>query len=84
LRSLFWLILSKNRDCAPTQQKTDKNNRQRFGDLKKIPYLCKCYPENNLFTLKELIPIEDMKRSPVRAIALFFYIPARLFIDVKR
>ena len=30
------------------------------------------YPENNLFTLKELIPIEDMKRQPVRVIALFF------------
>ncbi len=31
------------------------------------------YPENNLFTLKKgLIPIEDMKRSPVRVIALFF------------
>ena len=24
-----------------------------------MPYLCKCYPENNLFTLKKLIPIED-------------------------
>jgi hypothetical protein len=31
------------------------------------------YPENNLFTLKGLIPIEDMKRLPVRVIALFFY-----------
>jgi len=35
-----------------------------------------CYPENNLFTLKKrLIPIEDMKRSPVKAVALFFYVP---------
>ena len=30
------------------------------------------YPENNLFTLKGLIPIEDLKRLPVRVIALFF------------
>jgi len=30
------------------------------------------YPENNLFTLKGLIPIEDIERLPVRVIALFF------------
>ena len=35
-------------------------------------YFCNSYPENNLFTLKGLIPIEDMKRLPVRVIALFF------------
>jgi len=35
-------------------------------------YFCSSYPENNLFTLKGLIPIEDMKRLPVRVIALFF------------
>ena len=35
-------------------------------------YFCTSYPENNLFTLKGLIPIEDMKRLPVRVIALFF------------
>jgi hypothetical protein len=35
-------------------------------------YFCISYPENNLFTLKGLIPIEDMKRLPVRVIALFF------------
>jgi len=36
------------------------------------PYLCTRYPENNLFTLKELIPIEDIERLPVKVIALFF------------
>ena len=36
-------------------------------------YLCRRYPENNLFTLKGLIPIEDMKRLPEKVIALFFY-----------
>jgi hypothetical protein len=30
------------------------------------------YPENNLFTLKRLIPIEDIERLPVKVIALFF------------
>ena len=25
-------------------------------------YLCPRYPENNLFTLKKLIPIEDLER----------------------
>ena len=38
-------------------------------------YFCNSYPENNLFTLKGLIPIEDMKRLPVRVIALFFFSP---------
>ncbi len=33
-----------------------------FGDKARIYYLCKRYPENNLFTLKGLIPIEDSKR----------------------
>ena len=37
-------------------------------------YFCNRYPENNLFTLKKgLIPIEDMKRLPVRVTALFFF-----------
>ena len=43
-----------------------------FCQFKKMAYLCKRYPENNLFTLKRLIPIEDMKRRPVKVIALFF------------
>ena len=30
--------------------------------MKKLQYLCYRYPENNLFTLKELIPIEDLER----------------------
>ncbi|HCJ46812.1 MAG TPA: hypothetical protein DHV83_04530 [Prevotella sp.] len=30
-----------------------------------------CYPENNLFTLKELIPIEDLERLPAKVIAFF-------------
>ena len=46
----------------------------RFGNIKKSIYICNCYPENNLFTLKKLIPIEDIRRLPVKAIALFLYI----------
>ena len=30
-----------------------------FGHIEKVLYLCNRYPENNLFTLKKLIPIED-------------------------
>ena len=30
-----------------------------FADFEKDVYLCNRYPENNLFTLKKLIPIED-------------------------
>ncbi len=43
-----------------------------FWQLKKLRYLCISYPENNLFTLKKLIPIEDIERLPVKAIALLF------------
>jgi len=32
---------------------------KKFAQLKKKAYLCSRYPENNLFTLKGLIPIED-------------------------
>jgi len=39
---------------------------------KKNVYLCTRYPENNLFTLKKLIPIEDMERSLEKVVALFF------------
>ena len=42
--------------------------------VRKFVLLLQRYPENNLFTLKGLIPIEDMKRLPVRVIALFFFI----------
>ena len=29
-----------------------KKIRKNFGGIKKKPYLCNCYPENNLFTLE--------------------------------
>jgi len=51
-----------------------KKNKKKVWRLKKIPYLCIRYPENNLFTLKELIPIEDLKRLPVKAIAFYFIV----------
>ena len=46
---------------------------KKFGSYQKMPYLCYCYPENNLFTLKKLIPIEDLERLPVKAIAFLFH-----------
>jgi len=45
---------------------------KKFVGSKKILYLCTRYPENNLFTLKKLIPIEDMERSLEKVVALFF------------
>ncbi len=42
-----------------------------FGSLNKNLYFCKRYPEYNLFTLKKLIPIEDLERSTVKLIAFF-------------
>ncbi len=34
------------------------NIKKIFVFNKKYAYLCNCYPEYNLFTLKKLIPIE--------------------------
>jgi len=45
---------------------------KKFVGTKKMVYLCTRYPENNLFTLKKLIPIEDMERSLAKVVALFF------------
>ena len=36
-----------------------KNYLFLFANSEKDVYLCNRYPENNLFTLKKLIPIED-------------------------
>ena len=46
--------------------------QKKFADSRKKVYLCTCYPENNLFTLKWLIPIEDMERLLAKVVALFF------------
>ena len=40
-------------------QNPPKNSLFLFGNSEKDVYLCNRYPENNLFTLKKLIPIED-------------------------
>ena len=48
------------------------------------PYLCSSYPENNLFTLSRLIPIEDLERLPVKVIAFFVNTPRFLLILPKR
>jgi len=44
--------------CAHTQQNT-KNIHQKVCKVQKKGLTLQRYPENNLFTLKELIPIED-------------------------
>ena len=51
-----------------------KNNTIFVLLLKKNSLPLHRYPENNLFTLKKLIPIEDSKRSPAKVIA-FLFIP---------
>ena len=38
-----------------------KKTKSLFVDKKKKEYLCRSYPENNLFTLKKLMPIERIK-----------------------
>jgi hypothetical protein len=57
--------------CVGTQKYFLKKVLQNVWKFKKMPYLCNRYPENNLFTLKKLIPIEDLERLPVKAIAFF-------------
>ncbi len=74
---LFSTILLVNNKsiifCVPTRKFLHKKHKKMFGYFIKNMYLCNSYPENNLFTLeKRLIPIEDMKRLPVRVVALFF------------
>jgi len=64
--------LFKFQHCVPTQP-----NYVNFFKKKVLSVQQKClplhrYPENNLFTLKRLIPIEDIERLPVKVIALFF------------
>ena len=51
--------------------KKHKNIDKIFGYSKKIYTFVTCYPENNLFTLKKLMPIENLERSPVKVIAFF-------------
>ena len=53
-----------------------KNNTIFVLLLKKNSLPLHRYPENNLFTLKKLIPIEDSKRSPAKVIAFFIYAPS--------
>ena len=57
-----------------------KKAKKIFVSSEKKPYLCIRYPENNLFTLKRLIPIEDLERLPVKAIAFFMSILFLLYI----
>ena len=51
-----------------------KKVKKKFGKKIKKGYLCNCYPEYNLFTLKKLIPIEDLERSTCEGLPLFLYI----------
>ncbi len=44
-----------------------------------MDYFCNRYPENNLFTLKKLIPIGDMERSAVKPVAFFFALLLSVF-----
>jgi hypothetical protein len=57
--------------CGNTVKKLEIFWLKVWQVIKNVVHLHR-YPENNLFTLKGLIPIEDMKRLPVRVIALFF------------
>ena len=60
-----------------------KNSSEKVWLLTIIIVNLHRYPENNLFTLKGLIPIEDMKRSPVRVIALFFFMQTYPLPDIQ-
>ena len=51
--------------------------------FKYFPYLCQRYPENNLFTLKELIPIEDKAIGCEARRFRFFNTPSITFFTVN-
>ena len=40
-----------NEIVCPHRKNKQENYHKSFGDVKNIEYLCKRYPENNLFTL---------------------------------
>ena len=51
---LFLLTGVKYYLFAPTHLTLAKKKvSKRFGDIKKKPYFCSSYPENNLFTLRK-------------------------------
>ena len=54
---------------------------KKFENPEKRLYLCNRYPENNLFALRRLIPIEDLKRSPVKAVAFFLFPKVKVCCD---
>jgi hypothetical protein len=58
--------------CVPTQKKRNIFFKKKACKFNKNVLTLQRYPENNLFTLKRLIPIEDIERLPVKVIALFF------------
>jgi hypothetical protein len=60
------------RHCVPTQQIYINIFSKFVWFSQKIALPLHRYPENNLFTLKRLIPIEDIERLPGKVIALFF------------
>ena len=57
--------------CGHTEKSDIKNKMKIVLSVKKNSLPLQRYPENNLFTLKKLIPIEDSKRSPEKVIAFF-------------
>ena len=68
----FLLKLFKFPPCVPTQAILVNFFNKKVLSIQKKHLPLQRYPENNLFTLKRLIPIEDMKRPLVRVFALFF------------
>ncbi len=57
--------------CAHSTKK-EKKKQLSLDYIEKKHYLCERYPENNLFTLRKLIPIEDLERLPAKVVAFFY------------
>ncbi len=49
-----------------------KNITKTVAACIKMPYLCNCYPENNLFTLNKANT--NWKRVAVKPLSFFYYI----------
>jgi hypothetical protein len=64
--------LFKTHTCVPAQFINTHIFSKKVWRINKNNLPLHRYPENNLFTLKRLIPIEDIERLPVKVIALFF------------
>ena len=69
---IILLMSVKYSCCVGTQEKWQRNMNRKICPIEKKTLNLQLLSWKQSFYLKKLIPIEDIKRLPVKAIALFF------------